>query len=152
MKMKTVGVAMQVWAISVSVILFTLVVVAGYFYFFDTPIPMTLNNVPFPVQPTIVVPGESVRPLVDYCIFTPLPITRHVILVNVATNDIRVLQTVVGAGGKDNIGCGKILVAPIPIPPDSQHGIYYVQGDFSFTINPLRTRRVTWTTERFEVK
>lgn len=128
-----------------SVLLIAGTVLVIYWLQFDDNPPITVNNAPLPVHGDgTYKPGDTILFTLDFCRHTTgaIRFTRRWI------DGLMYIEPEVHVSGGDIECIKRDLVAVVPdIPP----GVYHVEYNVIYQVNPMIERTVTFVTESFEV-
>jgi len=114
-------------------------------HFQDNP-PLVVSNAPLPVvgEQDTYAPGDMIRFDFDFCRRSTGEVTRTRRWID----GLMYVEPPLTIAGGERQCVETVLIATVPsIPP----GVYYVEYDVSYQINPLRSRLVTFRTELFQV-
>lgn len=113
-------------------------------YFQYAPIKIIDIHNPLKVSTKVVKAGESMIYKGDYCLYRNYPATVARTLVN---NSVILLPLVHSVG---QIGCHQTNIQ-VPVPVESEPGLYHLEGIASYQITSTRTINVRFYTETFEI-
>lgn len=139
------------FAMGTILITMSLLGYVGYLMFY--PFPTAECTQPYIVQNKQVKAGDMLRYSFDYCRFTDadVEIIHQVRGANdVRLNNVGVVFKVADAGLRLRPGCGsatKGIHLPQTLPP----GVYYLEEQLSYFVNPFQTIHHEFRSEEFEV-
>lgn len=110
---------------------------------------IVINNfayqAPIHIETPVVHPGDVIRYKLDYCKFTEIVPTSKAQLI-----DGQIIPLTPGNGNGLPIGC-HTTEREVTIPETVNPGRYYYNKELDYPINSLRTERVYYYTEYFQV-
>ena len=141
------------WALLLTVLLITLIGLATWFYGVDTRHPIVFNNLPFPVDKAVYLPGENVVSTVDGCVNASRPSITAIEVRGEEKAGVRKNYVLPAryAPASPTTGCFKVQI-PTALPGDILPGTYHFEADRTFQVNRFAKRTVHWSTAPFEVR
>lgn len=135
--------------ISLIIVIFACFAIFYYFYLLFFPEKqIEYTNIPFPVVTKQVKPGQTIKVLIDFCKYTEnIPSVKNIYL-----GQDNILIPVSGIVKQLPKGCFTNYlydgyIVPIGTPP----GIYHIQADLYYYLNPIGVFHAFYYTQNFKV-
>lgn len=131
--------------------------IIGYLRFFDNSAPIVIHNSPIPTverkmntdgtfkEKKVFHTGEQLTYGLDYCKTTDIPAEMYASFIDTVKIDMPVVKI------KSPVGCTKKIVDIYKVPAILPTGLYYLEVEAVYQVNPLREVRVRYRTQDFTI-
>jgi hypothetical protein len=121
-----------------------LMFLAGYWLLYPYKI-ISFKNKTYPIVNKTVKQGEFIKYIADYCKYIDVKPTISRSFVNGLIFSTPMIVT------NRDLGCKKMIVAVV-VPQELPVGIYHLETNYKYKVNPLREITIKVSSDQFEVK
>lgn len=122
-----------------------LIIVTGFWLLYPQKIMVIENPQNVKLNKTVYHKGERITYELNYCKYKPYTATVYRTLVN----SIRISYTEMHSNIA--MGCRTLRSSDLRIPEFAETGRYHIETTVEYVVNPLRTERITWRSQEFEI-
>lgn len=122
-----------------------LLALVGYWLVYPQKVMVIENPMNVKLDKTVYQKGERITYELHYCKYQPYTAT----VLRTLVNSIRISYTEMRSDLA--VGCGTIHSSDLQIPEFAEVGRYHIETTMEYKINPLRTEKITWRSQEFDI-
>lgn len=119
--------------------------VVGFWLLYPQKVMVIENSQNVKLDKTVYHKGDRITYEMKYCKYKPYTAT----VLRTLVNSIRITYTELHSNLE--MGCRTLRSSDLEIPEFAETGRYHIETTIEYVINPLRTERITWKSQEFEI-